>query len=425
MIKAKISHRITSGFAMLWVVALVLALAIGGISGDAYAKKKKKKKKGQDEEVEAALARKKFIFELNKNWSFGYENYKNKQFDSAARHFWKVTSLDTIDKFPKVYRYLGDCYFKMDKADSAQLIFEIGEKKYPDDAHLHRMVGFLKAQREQVDDAILEYERVVELKADSKDDLKQLAALYVKADRLDDAIAIYDKVLTLDPNDVEAQQNQSALYNATGNIEATIESKEKIRAQQADNSQVRFDLGKAYFDQEQYAKSLEMFNEFLTLSPNDIGAMEYIAKANLKLGKTRAAIREFKKILALEKDNKQVIAEISRSYKELGSFSQARSYANKALALDKSYGLGWIALGEAYEASAEKCVAAKGGKVDFNDKLVYEIAAGKYRQAKKDLAFRQDAMRHLNYLEGVLPSKEDKFMHKDQKKPQGKCYSWF
>lgn len=420
MNKEKNAGRLRELLLLVEIFALSLTLSSVALTTEFYGKEKK----GQGDEEEDAQAKKKYMFELMKSWSFGYENYKNKQYAGAVKHFWKVSQLDTVAKFPKVYRYLGDSYFKLNNPDSAQVVFELGLEKYPKDAYLHRMVGFLKNQRQMIDEAIDEYKIVVEIEPDSKDDWKQLAALYVKNDEYEDAISAFEKVLEIDPNDAEAQRNLSEIQRSTGDVEGAIENKEKTREAQPENSQVRFELGKMYFDQENYENSVKRFQEFLTLVPNDVGAMEYIASSYMHLEKTRQAIDEFKKILKLQPDNKKVMAEVSRCYKELGSFRSASAYANKALAIDKTYGLGWIALGEAYEASAEACVSGKDGKVEFNDKLVYEIAAQQYERAKKDLAFKQDAQRHLNYLQAVLPTKEDKFMHKNEKKPVGECYSW-
>ncbi|MFQ5648338.1 MAG: tetratricopeptide repeat protein [bacterium] len=378
----------------------------------------------QNGDAEGKLDKKKYMFELAKNWSFGYENYKNKQYDRAAKYFWVVARLDTIDKFPKVYRYLGDSYFKLENPDSAQLVFESGLEKYPKDTYLHRMIGFLKAQREQVDEAIIEYETVVAQEPESKDDWKQLAALYAKADRDDDAIAAYDSVLAIDPHDLEAQNNQAALIGRTGDISGLIEKKEVIRQQDPENSQVRYELGELYFREGEYEKSIALFKEFLSLSGGDVAAIEYIANSYRNLEQTQAAIKEFKKILALQPDNKKMMAEISRGYKELGSFQSAKTYANKALRVDRRYGFGWIVLGEAYEGSAEICVNKKNGSVDFSDKLIYELARQQYRRAFQDLEFRQEAERHISFLQTVLPTKEDVFMHRRDKRPETDCYTW-
>ena len=408
------------------LVFLSLLLSLALISTDSYAQKKKKK--GNNHEVELEAQKQAYMQTLMRYYSFGWENYKNKQYPDAVKWFWKVSEIDTINKFTKLYRYLGDSYFKMEKADSAKIIFEMGSEKYPDDAFLHRMVGYFLAQTEQVDEAIPRYERVIELQPESIDDFKQLATLYVKADRIEDAIGVYDKIVALDPNDLSAQENLSQLILSTGDIGAGLESMEKVREQNLENSQVRFELGKLYFDQGDYEVSIERFNEFLTLIPNDAQALSYIGTSLLRLERYSDAVTEFKKILDIEPENTKVMTDISSCYKEMGSFVSARTYANNAIAIDRGYGLGWIALGEVYETCADRCVdnkrGEKKGKIEFDDKLVYELAYRQYRKALPDLAFKNEAEKRISYVRGVLPTTEDKFMNKGQKQAKGQCYAW-
>ncbi len=405
---------------------LILVCATTVTVEDSFAQKKKKNKGKNNGEVDAEAARKKHEFELLKSWSFGFENYKNKQYDSARKHFWNVAKLDTINKFgAKTYRYLGNSYLNGGDPDSAQVIFELGTEKYPEYTYLHRMVGYLLANRGLSEEAIERYKLVVEQEPESVDDWNQIASLYVKLEQDEDAIGAYDKIIAIEPNNMEAQEKKNALIGRSGDIEALVAGKEKIREQDPQNSRVRFDLGRLYFEQiEDFEKSIELFQEFLTLVPNDIGAIEYVGNAYRRLDRSNEAMTQFKGILEMQPDNKKMMAEISRCYKDLGRFVSARSYANKALAVDRAYGLGWIALGEAYEASAERCINQKDSKVDFNDKLVYELASAQYKKALSDLEFRQDAERHLSFLQGVLPTQEDKFMHKNQKKAEGECYKW-
>ncbi|MFQ5640627.1 MAG: tetratricopeptide repeat protein [bacterium] len=410
-------------FGRIGILSLAVLLFLNLSSVDGYAQKKKKK--GKNHQIDLQAEKQKYLFELTKFWSFGHENFKNKQYADAKKHFWTVVKLDTIDKFKRVYRYLGDSYYKLEDPDSAQYIYELGIQKYPKNIYLHRMVAFLLNARGQVEDAIPEYETILELDPEAKDDWMRLAALYVKVDRIEDAIAAYDKVLALDPENLEAQNNKTALIASTGDIEAVIAEKEKIREKDPQNTQVRFDLGKMYFDQGDYETSIARYSEYLTLSPGDVMAIRSIGIAYQRLERYTKAIEQFKAVVGIEPDNKEILCEISRTYKELGQFRTARNYANKALALDNSYGLGWIALGEVYEACADRCVENnKGGKVDFNDKLIYDLADSKYRRALSDPQFLSETQRHRNFLKAVLPSKQDKFMHKGQTKATGDCYTW-
>ncbi len=426
------------------VVLLTFFLALS-LTPEAVFAQKKKDKKGKNHEADWEAQRQMYINKLNLYWSLGFENYKNKQYQDAAAWFWKVVELDTIKKFPTVFRYLGDSYFKMvkaesvknvyEKTDSAKSVYEMGLQRYPDDSYLNRMVGYFLAQTEQIDPAIERYETVVKLveeesKTDPKqfdalkDVLKQLAPLYVKAERRDDAIAAYNRALEIDPNDLEAQNNLAALLAATGDIEAVIAAREKVREQDPKNSQVRFDLGKMYFDQGNYEKAIELFDEYLTLAPNDPGALEYKGISYQRLDRHNESIAEFKKILDIQPQNKKVLAEISRGYKSSGNFTTARTFAARILAIDNAYGLGWIALGEVFEAAADKCVKPKNGKVDYDDKLVYELAYQQYRNAFADLSFKHEAENKAGYLQTVIPTTEDKFMHTTQKRPTAECYKW-
>lgn len=431
MAHKKTGLRQTLGVGLSLGVALGLLL----VFVDPSFAQKKKGKNDKENAVNSEAQKQAYIMELNKYWSFGFENYKNKQYKDASKHFWKVVELDTIKRFPTVFRYLGDSYFKMEKPDSAKIVYELGLQRYPDDAYLHRLVGYFLAQTEQIEPAIEKYETVVRLmeaeaKTDEKqlitlkDDLKQLAALYVKNDRRDDAIATYNRALEIDPNDVESQNNLAALIASTGDIEALIEAREKLRAQDPQNAQVRFELGKMYFDRGEYEKAIERFKEFLALSPKDVGAIEFVGVAYQRLERYNEAIVEFKRILEIQPDNKKVLAEISRCYRGLGNFTTARSFAVRALQVDNSFGLAWIALGEVYEASADRCGRPKGGKVDYNDKLVYELAYQQYRNAFNDPGYRREAENKSNYLLPVAPTTEDVFMHTGEKRPAGECYQW-
>jgi len=62
--------------------------------------------------------------------------------------------------------------------------------------------------------------------------------------------------------------------------------------------------------------------------------------------------------------------------------------------------------------------------LEYNDKLVYEIALNNFERAKIDPAYRADAERKISYVQPVAPTADDKFMHKDEKEPTGDCYSW-
>jgi tetratricopeptide (TPR) repeat protein len=419
--KQKRSQPLCCG--LVWILSLAVVLVVNLSVPNAYAQKDKDK--NQDEAADPAEARKKYEFELKKNWSFGYENYKNKQYKRASRYFWKVVELDTINMFnSKPFRYLGNSYFQLQNPDSAQIVFELGSNRYPDDVYLHQNVGFLLVQRGDIAGAIPHYEKTVELEPESSDDLKQLAALYTKEEKTEEAIATYEKYQKLNPDDLEVQSIVSELYRQMGDMGAFVDKKIELAQQDPQNSQVRFELGEIQFRDGEYEKAIEWFEEFLKLTPDDVGALEYIASSYQRLEQYNKAATTLKGILKINPNSKKTMCEISDCYRELKQYVTARNYANQAIAKDRRYGQAWLALGRVYEAGAEQCSDAKGGEIKFDEKLVYELAYQKYLLARRDMAFQGDADRQISFVKPVLPTREDTFMNPNQTKPKDPCYSW-
>ncbi|MDZ7261635.1 MAG: tetratricopeptide repeat protein [candidate division KSB1 bacterium] len=366
-----------------------------------------------------------YIFELDKNWSTGYEYYKNKMYSNAVKPFWKVAKLDTIGRYKDVWSKLADTYFKLGNADSAQLVCELGVKQDPNNVYLHRSLGHLLMAREQVEDAISEYEKVVELAPEAAEDFKILGNLYVRTKDWDKAISAYEKVIELNPQDTESQNILAQLYKQTGQDAAALVRMEEALKLDPQNTRLMYDLGKGYFDRGDYEKAEQQLRTLLKYRTDDYTAMEYLGAALQNQKKFTQAINVYNNVMKLKPDHKKVLTDIATCYKELGQFLQAREYVRKALKLDPQYGLAFITMGEIYETCVDKCMQERGKtQPEFDDKLVYKLAYDQYEKATKDLEWKEMAERRLNYLQELIPKKEDYFMHKNQTKPRIDCYQW-
>lgn len=68
---------------------------------------------------------------LPRNFSFGFELYKNKQHAKAVQYFWKVVHADSARRFPGAFRYLSDSYLELHEPDSARMVYKMGRKLLP------------------------------------------------------------------------------------------------------------------------------------------------------------------------------------------------------------------------------------------------------------------------------------------------------
>lgn len=363
-------------------------------------------------------------FEAMKNWSLGHENFKNKEYERVARYLWKVIELDKERIFKDVYSELARTYFQLGKIDSAEAVYKLGVEVFPDNKHLHRSLAYIYENRGDADLAIEHYEKVVELDPESLDDWRRLGPLYAKQDRNEDAIRAYQKIIELDPNDSEARTILTALYRTSGDEQAAIDNMELALKNEPDNQQLLFELGRLYRASENWEKAIEKYRALLKLKPDDIIVREDLAAIYKKMENYRAAINEYSNILKIDSSNKKALAEIADSYLSLGDLRRARQYANRVLRLDRGYGQAYIIRGKIVERAVEQCQQDEGREINFDDKLMYQLAEKEYKKALDDIAVKQSALAHINSLEPVLPKQEDFFMHKGQTKPKSKCYQW-
>lgn len=356
--------------------------------------------------------------------STGFEYYKNKMYRNCIKPLWKIVELDTAQRYKRTITYLSDAYIKLNNADSAQIALEIGTQKFPKNAYLHRNLGYIYGSRGMIEEAISEYEKALAINDTTASDWKQVANLYIRNDQQDEAINAYKKVVGLNPKDQEAQKTLSQLYKSTGDADAAIQGMEEVKKLDPQNVENLFSLGKEYFNIEDFDNAIVNFNALLNLKPGDISALSYLGASYSNSGQCNKAIAAYKKAIDIQPDNKKLHTDVATCYKELGKFSTARNYANKALRIDSKFGLANIVRGEIYEAAVEECMADRGKDApEFDDKLVFELAYKEYKKATNDLQYKDMAAGKMRYVKDFIPKKEDRFFHKHTQAKLN-CYKW-
>ncbi len=369
-------------------------------------------------------------FEILKSWSSGYEYYKNKSYADAKKYFWKVIKLDTAMAYADTFHYkdifarLANCYVQENKPDSAQLAYTMGLKYFPNDVYLHEALGYILRGKGQLQEAAKHYEIAVKLNPKKASDWRILGEIYVKLNDDENAIRAYEKYIALKPNDRKAMEVLSILYRETGREDQAIAQKEKMLEQSPNDVTLMLQLGKAYSSQGNYKKARDMYLRVLKLEPENRTALALLGYVYMNLEDYNNAIATYKKLMKLEPKNTEVLCNIASAYRMKGEFRVARSYVRRAISINPRYGLAHITMGQIYESSAEKCINKKNGKVDFDDKLVYEKAYYEYKKALKDPEFADKAQRRMDAIATMLPTKEDRFFNKGKKEPTSSCYKW-
>jgi tetratricopeptide (TPR) repeat protein len=368
---------------------------------------------------------KKYLFDLDKNWSTGYEYHKSGMFRQAIKPFWRVAQIDTIQRYKLVWSKLVDAYFKLNVVDSAEIACQQGLQQYPDNTYLLRNMAHILGGRDMTEEAIKYYEKIVELEPEALDDWKKLGSLRLKNNLVDEAITAYEKASALKAEDQESNEVLTKLYAQTGNDDAALERLEKLRLQDPTNTKHMFSLGRQYFQREMWSKAEPEFREYLKLNADDVYAAELFGSSFQNQNKFEEAIKVHEDILKRKPDNKKSYCEIASCLKSLKRYRQARESVRQALKIDGAYGYAFLVLGEIYEATAESCMEeGKRTAPTFDDKLIYQLAYDQYVKAAEDPASKSFASRRIDYVKQMTPAKEDLFMNKGKIKARGACYAW-
>jgi tetratricopeptide (TPR) repeat protein len=361
-------------------------------------------------------------------WSTGFENHKNKLYQDALKPFWRVAELDTVRRFPDLYTYLGDCYIKLNKLDSAEIVFRLGTKKYQDKAYYQRSLAWLLVGKKQSEEAIEHYHQAIAIDPNNAADFKALGALLVAANLPKEALPIYQKLIRLDPTDNDAQRTLSQIHKSLGNIDAALQSWEKALESDPNNTTILMKLGETYFKEKDYPNSIKHLTVLTNIKPTEVRALELLSYSYQNLGRYSVAIPFYQKIIAMKPDDKKVLCEMASCYKELKQFSKARSVAAQALKIDNNYGLAFVVCGEIYQACADECINQRPKpRAKYDDKLVYKLAYDEYTKALNDDQFVDMSRKKMIYIKPDLPTKEDSFMYNNRtaiNTNEFPCYTW-
>ena len=411
-------------YALLFLTSLFVSQALAQFEEDDEFQEEKAEENCIPENLTTpydSVANKELQDDIRLVFNFGYEYYKNKNYKAALPYLWTVFIKDSSKYARSSIRKIAEIYFREGKADSTLIACYRGLKRYPEIMILHHYAGLLEEKSGKFRCAIPHYEKLVEKDSTNINYLKKLAFLYYKDDN-EKAIKIQEKVVALAPNDAEQRDMLAELIDYFLGAGESLTNRKEIYLNNPDNVEYARDYAIAAVQNGKYEEALKPLALVLSKKPTD---KDYLLRVEAyeNLEQNAKAIADLKEVLKLKPDNADIMLRIANNYKLLNSFSKAKYWIGKALSVKAGYGKAYIVWGELIEASVPYCQDQKKGKRKYEDKLVYLEAYKIYEKAKRDPAYRSKAKTKQSYLQNLIPTEEDKFMHKGEK-IKSSCYKW-
>lgn len=354
-------------------------------------------------------------------YSLFSEYHKNKDCESALPYGWKVIEANPV-KFSKwIYFKMEECFWDLHDSETAspELKKSIVDtiSYFYDLAIKHREEdkGYFQVRKAYVSEIWLSkgpevvipmYEKAFEWNSElSSFYYDRLGQLYKNNDDAENsfklkALEIYNILSDREPdNEIWNTRKKDLVENIDELLKIVKASWEKDKQ----NIKKCKELAAIAIQASSFADAIEPIETILAQTPDDTKWLLQLASAYYKTDKLDKSEATYKKLIALEPNNKDHHLNLGIVYKETGKLSQARTEFNKASEVGNNWAYPIYLEGSLYEQSAGSCGD------EWQRKLVYLLAQTTYRKALSMDGSLTAAKDRISALSGAIPTKEDYF----------------
>lgn len=302
---------------------------------------------------------------------------KQGNFDEALRYYSKAEYLDPSNVNTRInvgtlYQQKGDYKTAITAYDSvlilypdniqaninkAQCLYKLGDNKGALDIYkkiLAKEPNNEIAQTEMVNmvkDTMTPLQFAEYVKKNNPQNAANILYAYAldlhKQNKLTDSIALYNEVIKIEPDNAEVYVNLAIAQGQNKNYDNAIATLNTAKSKFPNNSQVidaiksinaqatdeKLELAANYFNNKDYQNAA---NEYLKIQPATSDTMLGAASAFQNLGDNDKAIQYYKEAFKLAPTNSDIAYYIAALYAEKEDISNAQTFAQKSIALNKN-----------------------------------------------------------------------------------------
>lgn len=178
-------------------------------------------------------------------------------------------TMEYIYRLPEPWQYYVKLYYYEAIEPDAAKRFAVAKMMvdlFPEDIDARTHLGWEYEQRHQVEKAIAEYERVLEIDPGQHEYLKRIGYAYRGAGRYDRALEYFQRYAEAQPRDYSAFQALADAYGSQGEHERAESYYEQALIVDPDNVEVLGRLGAVAFNMGRFAESLRLSERALEVA---------------------------------------------------------------------------------------------------------------------------------------------------------------
>ena len=210
-------------------------------------------------------------------------------------------------------------------------------EQFPNDFIVPNILGAVYAGKGQHDEAVMYYNRVIDLKPDFAEVYSNLANAFNNLGKYEEAIAGYNKAIKLKPDFAGIYYNRGNVLNALDRYEEAIKSFNKAIELNPDYTEAHYNLGNALNKLEHYKEAIASFNKAIELKPGYTEAYNNLGVAFKEINQINSALESYKKALEINPEYAEAHNNLGLAFSNMGQIKESINSFRLALKLKPDY----------------------------------------------------------------------------------------
>lgn len=360
------------------------------------------------------------------------EYYRNRDWKQTVRIYEEITTLDCDEWNPvfappqEIYQYYAIAYEQMGKFDSSEFVLLDGLQKLPESVELRKRLAYSYKRQGKKEKEIIEFERIIDMAPLDISIMNDLSKLYKDESRFDDQIYILEKILKVDGSNEIAQSELAMAFESSGKDPLDV-----YRKRYEDNPE-NLSYGLDYADRltqvDRSADATLVLDGVIRQDPTSKLAYRKLAEAHKETNNLKKAANAYEELFQIDPRDGRIAVDISDIYIDVGNYSKALRWAEKAMSLSDGNGSG---LGQKAKVYFYGWDTFRQNPFSIDDRIVAKLAYDYFVKAedKGFLGFTKRGWLEENSKD-ILYGKAQWFMADDRVKrtrsisPTSSNYDW-
>ena len=209
--------------------------------------------------------------------------------------------------------------------------------KNPDSWAAHNNLGNVFIEKGQVDDAMVHYQKALEVNPNYAEALNNLGLALFRKGRVDDAVAQVQKALAINPNYVLAHNNLGLALVQRGQVDDAVAHYQKALKIKPDFAEAHSNLGVALLQKGQLDDAVAHYQRALEISPDSPEGHHNLGNALFQKGRVDDAVAHYQKALEINPNYPEAHNNLGLALFRKGQVNDAVAHYQRALEISPDY----------------------------------------------------------------------------------------